>query len=332
MLKVGIIGAGFIAENHAKGLKQVSGAVLAGVVDKIRDKAEKMVKNYGGKVYDSVDDLLGDNEIDIVNICLPSHLHEEYAIKAANAKKHILLEKPISLSLESADRIIKSCKDNGIKLMVGQVMRFWPQYLKIKEIIESGELGDIKMVYACRLGQEPNWGDGWYKDAGKSGGVLMNLVIHDIDFLDFVFGPVESLYGVGAKKPGGGYEDVFVTFKHKNGVKALVDGSMLMTPGYPFTMGFRADGTKGTLEFSYKAGVNLDENAQTSLMLYREGKDPENVPMDNYDPFYKEIQYFVDCVAAGKDPEIVPPRNTREVLRTILSILKSIEKGTVIKL
>ncbi len=318
MLRIGLVGAGFIGKSHAEGMTNTAGVKLVGItVHNDYANRDKLCAQYGCKAYDSYEDMLNSTEIDVIDICVPSHLHEEFAIRAARAKKHILLEKPIAMNLDGATKIVEAAEQNNVRLMVGQTMRFWPEYVKIKELYDRGVLGEVKSVYAARLGQEPNWDNGWYKDPAKSGELMLNLTLHDIDFLHYLLGAAESVYTVGAKDVHGGYNDVKNIFRFKNGSFAMVDGSLTMTPGYPFTMTCRLDGTKATLEFVFKAGVNLDAGAKTTLTLYREGEKPAEVEYETYDPFQNEIAYFADCMNNNRPFDKMTNESVLGVMRSI---------------
>ena len=124
MIKLAIIGAGFIAQAHASAYKQIKNAQIIAVTDKIKETGLKFAKEYNAKFYDSLGELLQDKEINMVDICTPTFTHEDIVVKAAAAKKNIFCEKPLTLTLKSADKMINAVKDNKVKAMVGHVLRF----------------------------------------------------------------------------------------------------------------------------------------------------------------------------------------------------------------
>lgn len=332
MKRIGIVGAGFISGSHAAGILSSDNVSLAGFHSRTRASAEAKVKQYGGRVYDSIDEMISDPEVDIIDICAPSHLHEELGMKVLQAKKPLLLEKPIARTKESAQELVSKARADGTPFMICQSLRFMPAYVAIRKAVNSGVLGKVKLAFAARLGQPPNWGDGWYLDPEKSGGVIFNLTLHDFDFLRSLFGPVESVYGVGVKNERGGYEDVAGSLRFKSGVMAVVDGSLAMTPGYPFTMRMRIDGTEGVLEYQYIGGVNLDENATETLILYKERKAPEHLKMEGPDAFGSLISYFADCVEKGEPTTLCMAEEMVEVIDILNGILKSLETGESVRL
>jgi predicted dehydrogenase len=328
MIKVALFGAGFIANNHAAAYAALPNAKLVAVFDAAEDRAQKLASAQGARAYSSAEKLLAEEEVDIVDICLPTFLHEKFAVMAARKGKHVLCEKPFALTAQAADSMIREAKAAGVKLMVAQVLRFWPEYVEIKRRLDRGELGEIQMVYANRLAQHPNWSE-WFKDPDKSGGGLFDLHLHDIDILRHYFGPVKSAYALGYKAPSGCYNHVSSSLVFKNGVKAVAEGAFQMSEGYPFTMTMRVVGTEGSLEFVLSAGFNLEDlgGASTRLVHFANGKKPEIVKVAQGDGYFNEIEYFVGCVEDGKAPSMMAPEESREVLDIAFAIRRSMESG-----
>jgi len=332
MKNIAILGAGFMGNAHIGGYRRngAKNAQYTAVCDNNREKCDAFAKAHGLRPYYDLNDLLAGERIDIVDICLPSQLHVDFSIRVAKAKKHILLEKPVAFTMDGAKSIFSATRENGVRIMIAQVIRFWPEYQKIREVIRSGEIGDVVTVYAARLGQMPTWGD-WYKDPKVSGETLFNLTIHDIDYLHHLFGEPESVYSAGTKDKMDNYNDVMNIFKFRNGTNAIVDGSLSMTPGYPFTMHMRALGTKGTLEYIFKAGENIGPDAKGSLVKYLPGKVAETLDVPQYDGYGKEIEYFVDCIERGVDTETCNEPSVLLVLNSLLKAKESLLGGMVCK-
>lgn len=330
MIKVALFGAGYVANNHAAAYDTLKNAKLVAVFDTAADRTEKMAAVHGARGYTSAETLFANEDVDMVDICLPTFLHEEYVVMAAKKGKHVLCEKPLALTAEAADNMIGAAKAAGVKLMVAQVVRFWPEYVEIKKRLDRGDLGEIQMVYANRLAQHPNWSE-WFKDPAKSGGGLFDLHLHDIDVLRYYFGPVKTAYAVGYRTPAGCYNHVASSLVFRNGVKAVAEGAYQMSEGYPFTMTMRVVGTKGSLEFVLSAGFNLEnlEAASARLIYFADGKKPELVKVEPGDGYCEEIKYFVGCIAAGKEPQVVTARESREVLDIIFALRRSMETGEV---
>lgn len=330
MIKIGLLGSGMIGNTHINGFLSMKSKIArySAVCDIDVNKRNAFAQEYGLRAFADLNEMLADPDIDAIDLCLPSFMHEEYAVKTARARKHLLIEKPVAFTLDAARNIFATARENNIRVMVAQVIRFWPEYVEIKKICDSGELGDIITVYAARLGQMVTWVD-WYKDPAKSGETLLNLTQHDIDFLHYLLGKPLSVYSAGTRDANNNYNDVMNIFRFACGANALVDGSLSMTAGYPFTMRMRVLGTKGTLEFSYTAGENISSENTSLLMWYRPGEKGEKVEAENYDPYGKEIEYFARCIADGKDPETVSEQSVMQVLTSILAAKDSLIKGEI---
>jgi UDP-N-acetylglucosamine 3-dehydrogenase len=287
MTNVALFGAGFIAGNHAAAYARLNGTKLVAVLDSALDRAEKLASPHGAAAYTDAEALFAREKVDVVDICLPTFLHERYAVMAASKGKHVLCEKPFALTAQAADNMIGAAEKAGVRLMIAQVLRFWPEYVEIKKRLDRGDVGEIQMAYASRLAQHPTWSD-WFKDPAKSGGGLFDLHLHDIDILRHYFGPVKSAYAVGYKSPTGCYNHVSSSLVFKNGARAVAEGAFQMSEGYPFTMTMRIVGTKGTLEFVLSAGFNLENvgGATTRLMYFTEGRQPELVQVEPGDGYF----------------------------------------------
>jgi predicted dehydrogenase len=333
MVRVGILGAGFMGKTHAEAYKQLPNAQIAGIGEVDESLGGEFAKEFACEHYVDAEELIRREDVDIIDVCLPSFLHEKFVIQAAREGKHILCEKPFTLSMESADRMIDAVNKAGVSFMIAQVVRFWPDYMKIKKFSEEGVLGSIKMVYANRLSQQPGWSD-WFKDVNKSGGGLFDLHLHDIDYVYYLLGPAETVYAVGEKDEAGAWNHIVTSLTYAGGARAVVEGSNVMTNGYPFTMVFRVTGSDGTAEFTFSAGSNLEDrdSATNKLVLYSTDKDSEIVPADKKDAYFNEIEYFVQCVDQGIKPEKITPEQSREVLNIIHSIRQSLETNTVVRL
>ncbi len=322
-----------MGKTHGDAYKHLPNVELAGIADTNRQIGTEFSKKYSCRYYADPEALLKERDIDIIDVCLPSFLHEQYVVAAASMGKHILCEKPFGLSMSSVENMVRAVESSGVLFMVAQVIRFWPEYMRIKSLYDERVLGNITVLYANRLSQHPDWSD-WFKDVQKSGGALFDLHLHDIDFVCYLLGEVTSVFATGKKSSNGGWNHVVSWLNFANGSKAVVEGSNVMTHGYPFTMSLRAVGEKATVEFSFCAGFNLEDrsSAKNMLVLYREGSEPEVLRCEQKDAYFNEIEYFVECVATKRKPEIITPRESMKVIRLIHALRESLEKGEIIRL
>lgn len=187
MLGIGIIGAGYFGEDHAKAIAEVDQLQLVASCRLNPEKLQEFVGKYGGKPYTQHQDLLADPSVDAVVIATPHHLHTHIAEDAARAKKHILLEKPMAPTLEECDHIVSIVKEQGVTLMLGHVSHFIPAYRKAKDILESGELGKVVLGSSTisKFWYEPNRRD-WHLDRATGGGMWMSVGMHALDRLTWL--------------------------------------------------------------------------------------------------------------------------------------------------
>lgn len=329
---VAIIGGGFISNIHAQCYKNLGVKIeaMADISEKVR---QEFKEKYNCKTYSSAEEMLKDisDNIDIVDICAPTYLHEELILLALKYNKHIICEKPLSINLNSVDNIISKLKSSDRYLMVAQVLRFWTEYVRIKEWFEDGVFGDIKLVSAMRLAQHPK--SEWFYNPQKSGGGIFELHIHDIDFLCYLFGNVKEVYANGSKDENDSWDFINSSIKFENGISAMAQGVFGITDNYPFTANMKVIGDKATAEYSLSAGVNLDSDGKqsNSLILYRKGKEPIIENIKSKDAYELELEYFIDCVKNNKKPEIVSLDSIKRTIKTINYLIESLESGNIVK-
>lgn len=330
MLKVGIVGTGFMARTHAEAYAQLGTVQVAGFTANNAERGQKVAAEFGGEYFAEYAAMLARDDIQIIDICAPTHVHESLVIQAAEAGKHIICEKPIALSLEEVDRMISATKRANVKFMVAQVLRFWPEYRLVKKIVEEGDLGPIHSISAGRLAQHPDWNP-WFKVAEQSGGALFDIQVHDIDYLYHLLGPVESVYAIGHQSENGAWNHVVSNLNFKNGTRASVEGSAIMPDGFPFSTFLRVVGDKGAIDYRFTAGFNIEnlDSADHHFQLFKQGESPEALKVEQENAFVEQLGYFVDCVLNDREPEFVKPDESRAVLEVMLAIKRSLETGQI---
>jgi len=330
MVKLGILGMGYIGRIHFEAAQKVPEAQVLAVATRRPAELPNACRDL--QVYARAEEMFHDDRLDAVLICLPTYLHEDAVIAAAEAGRHILCEKPMALDAASAERMLKAVQGNGRILMVAQVLRFWPQYACIKQLVDSGELGAIRSITAHRLAKYAPWAD-WFRDPAKSGGCLLDLQVHDIDFIHWLLGHPSSVYTVGIKSAAGSWDHVHTTLNYP-GAQATVEASYLMPEGWPFTTGIHIVGTKGALEYTFRVGANIQERDQAShyfRVCKNDGttREPE---ASTEDAFVAQLRYFVKCVAENQPPRVCPPEETCQIMQVMTASRQSAECGKIISL
>lgn len=333
MFRIAIIGPGLICQTYGEALKSSETVNICAIAGRDTEKGRKMAERFGVPYYTDQDAMYEAERPDGVLICTPTFTHEEMVRRAIVHGVSVMCEKPFVLNAALARELFAAAADAGVRLMVMHVVRFWPEYVKLKRMIDGGELGKIKNVYLNRLSSHPTWAT-WHRDPEKSGGGLYDLNIHDIDYLYHVFGEVESVYSVGAREDSGCYNNVSTVMKFASGVSAVVEGFMDMTGAYGFTTNVRVNGSEAAAEYLNQS-VYLEDGEVAKagkFVFYGKGRAAEVLDVEKYDPYLKEVEYFASCVRDGCETDMVPEADVIAVLEVLEMIVQSLETGDVVKM
>ena len=330
MIKLGIAGMGYIGRIHLEAAQRVPGVQVLAVAT--RGAAGLREAFPGLQVYPTYQELFLDNRLDAVIICLPTNLHEVATVEGVERGLHILCEKPMALDATSAQRMLEAARVQGRILMVAHILRFWPQYVRIKEMIEADEVGSIRSVTAWRLGKYPPW-SGWFRDPAKSGGCLLDLQIHDVDFIHWILGHPQSVYTAGIQAPTRSWDHVHTTLAYPQ-AQVSIEATYLMPDSWPFTTGIRVLGNEAALEYTFCVGANIQEREQASHIFrwYKSNGTVSDLSAPDEDMFTAQLRYFVGCVADRQPPCLCPPEETCQVMQVMTASRQSAESGQVITL
>jgi len=320
MLKVGIIGAGNMGRVHTSGFEQLSQTQVVAVTDTNPEAAERLAHQTGAKVYPDAARLLSDADVDIVAVCTPTVHHHDAVVQAARAGKHIFCEKPLARTLEEGRKMLCAVESAGVKFMVGHVLRFFPEYRRTKELIDSGSVGRPGIARLSRMGVFPA---GWYGDFQQSGGLTLDLLIHDFDFLNWCFGKPQRVYaqGLNQQERTGHVDYALVLVRYKNGVIAHVEGSWAIPEGWYTKFEIAGDG--GLIDFDSR------KTAPLTLQTKQRGTVQES-PVEE-SPYLSELRHFVECVLQNREPEITG-QDALEALKVSLAAVESIQCGKTLTL
>jgi UDP-N-acetylglucosamine 3-dehydrogenase len=323
-MKIGVVGAGFIGAIHLSTYANMPEAEVVGVADARPEVAAAGAATVGARTYSSYEDLIASEEVDMLDICLPTAYHRDLALKAAREGKHVIVEKPLARNLEDAEAIIEGFSGDGGRLFVGHIVRFFPEYAKIKAMIDAGELGTIGVARTSR--RSPfllGWND-WYADWRISGGVMVDLIIHDFDFLRWALGEVERVYAKGVLgREYNRLDYALVTLRFACGAIAHVEGQW----GYPgpFNYSIEVAGSR--------ALVTVDSTEPPSLQLLGgdlgSGESPDVVTGKS--PFQTELEHFIHCAETGEE-SVVEPKDAYEALRIGIATTESAMTGRPVTL
>jgi predicted dehydrogenase len=317
MIRVGIIGLGFMGKMHFGCYRKSADVKIAAICDidenKFKDTsgtagniagADKPLDFTGIELYFDFDEMLKKAKLDAISITLPTYLHKAYTIKALQAGLHVLCEKPMALNEEDCDQMIAAWKASGKILQIGHCIRFWPEYVKAKEIIESGQYGPVKAATFQRLSLTPVWSwDNWLMDGKKSGGAALDLHIHDTDFVQFLFGMPQAISCQAVKGPSGDYDHVVTQYILGKDCVVTAEGGWMMSPSFGFEMSFNI-----VLD---QAVITYDCTRTPAFKVCPAQGDAFTPEVEAGDGYSREIDHFIQAVKGEAVPAITTPDQSR---------------------
>jgi predicted dehydrogenase len=336
----GIIGAGNVSKIHAQAIKEIEKGRLLAVCSKNIDKARALATDFQvDHIYTDYHQMLQRDDVDIVCILTPNSMHTEIGIAAAQAGKHVIVEKPIDISLDKADALINACRKNKVKLGVISQHRFDVSTQFLKDAVAQGQLGKlilgdahIKWYRSQDYYDSGAWRGTWGMDGG---GVLINQGIHTIDLLLHIMGDVESVYGYCSTL---GHERIEVedmataTLKFKNGALGTIIGSSCVYPGLPARL--EVHGTKGSARIEgdqlvlFEVGQGDNGAVKQGIQVETGASDPMAIDSMAHK---LQIQDMIDAIEEDREP-LVTGEEGRKALALILAIYESAKTGKPVKL
>ena len=326
MLNAAIIGLGGISASHRKGyynLEKAGKVRLVAAYDinpeafsshtvtNLGDSADGLSESL--RFYTDLDEMLRNEEIDFVDICIPTYLHKEMSEKMLRLGYHVLCEKPMALTYDDAKEMIRAADESGKELMIGQCLRFYPAFDYIKDVVDTKKFGKLLGATFSRLSPTPTWGwNNWFMKPELSGGCLTDLHIHDIDVIRYLFGEPDGVSS-RATTSVSLYDTVHTSLYYGNvPITAIGDWTL---QGVPFE-------ARAQLNFSL-ATLIFDGN---KLTVYpKDGTDPYEAVLEKISGYESEISYFCDVVEGKISNTKNTARSAAETVRLIEHLRKSVE-------
>jgi predicted dehydrogenase len=328
LMNVALIGCGVMGDSLATCLADVDTARLITVFDPDAEAAAKFGEKHGAEVESDLGGLLNRDDIRGVIIAAPPFLHRELCMSASEAGKDIFVEKPLATTVGDCDAVIAAAESAGIKLMVGLVCRYHPVHGTVKRLVSAGEIGEPIHMYVDRL--TGPWGDIWGKDwrqsREKSGGVLMEINAHEIDFMRHVCGDVETVYAAGGRYVNKtvDYPDVAIlTLRFKNGATGCLQSSIASAHG---RYSGRIDGTEGTIDFPFLSM----QNPTVQVKRFDGELETRQIEVTG-NSVTKELAAWAHAVQHDHEPEITG-RDGRAAVQIAVAAYDSIESGKAVRI
>ncbi len=318
-MKIGVFGLGYMGSTHLKAYQTIPQAEIAAVFSRNPKRLAGDFSDIRGNIgapgeridlsaaakYTDAYEALGNPALEAVDLCLPTYLHAPVAVAALKAGKHVLVEKPLALTGDEAGQMIAVAQENGRVLMAAHLLRFMPQYRVVARMIRANELGPVRAAILWRRSGAPGWSE-WLTDKEKSGGGILDLLIHDVDFCLHAFGAPQAVSATGYEDLARGTDWITATIEYPNIGAVMISGGWHPPKGFPFAMEYTIACERGTLDFS---------SAGTPLTLYGMDGRPQLIDVPKEDGFRVELEYFIDCSIRGVKPELCPPEESAAAVR-----------------
>lgn len=321
--RVGVIGLGFIGRVHLAGLRNIG--VEVHTYDLLPDLTTRAVEEYGATAHTSLESVLG--AVDVVDICTPTDTHAEIALAAAAAGKPVISEKPLARTNEQAEQIVRTFRDAGLPLHVAQVVRFFPEYAAAQRTIAAGKIGRTSVVRLTREGGVPKWST-WLTNATRSGGLILDVMIHDIDYARWIAGDVVRVWAKQFRPTGDDQvpSHAYAILTHVDGAISHITASWARE-GAGFRTSFEIAGSEGLLSYATDEHVPV-RFAPPELAVSGTGMPP--ITLDE-DPYTTELREFLPAIAGGPEPRVTAEDGAAAVAISLAAI-ESSETGRAVDL
>ena len=346
MVGIGLVGIGFMGMTHYLALQRIPGARVTalcssnkarlagdwtGIQGNFGPRGTHMDLSSHGR-FENFEDLLADSSVDLVDLCVPNDAHATLAVRALEAGKHVLVEKPISLTLADADRMLAAAQASGRMLMVAHVLQFFPEFAFLLEAVKSGQYGKLQAAHFTRVISRPDWSSA-IGDAGRNGGPAIDLHIHDTHFVGLLCGVPQAVHSRGTLE---GDTVNYLTTQylyegHQAPAVSAVSGALVMK-SRPFAHGFEAylEGATISLGIADPPGTG----PVSPLVVYAPDgpAHPQLGSGDPLDAFTNELEAAVNAVATGKEYPGLSGELARQALAMRLAEVESVRTGLPVRL
>ena len=332
-MKIGVIGCGGMGTTHYLSLRALSeqeGVEVTCLSDCRKEFLDKAAAYFpNARTYEYGMDLIKNEDLDIVHICLPSYLHAGHAVAALEKGMNVFVEKPVCLTEEDCQTLLEAEKRTGKKVMVGQVVRSFEEYKFLKEAYDTKKYGRLKSMVMQRISGDVRWGfEDWFHDEKRSGSVVLDLHVHDLDFLRYMLGEPDSFDVKATAFPSGMINQIITSYEFGD-TFVTAEGIWDVSPSVKFHADFRACFEEATIDFNSARTPSLiiyrpDGAIETPELKgeYEAESDVADINISNLGPYYTEIKYFLECVRDDKPVEIAP---LIEGVRSVELAIKELE-------
>ena len=336
---VAVVGLGFMGLTHLKAHMQNPSARVVAVCDSVRLPVNGVLAGISGnladgnaiqldpavKAYRSLDEALADPAVELVDLCVPTPQHVPQAVAALRAGKHVVCEKPLARTAEQAREIVAAAQAAKGFFMPAMCLRFWPEWVLLKNAVAEKTFGAALAARFRRVSEAPGWSLGSYFNGAQSGGALLDLHLHDVDFIQFLFGRPQSVFASGLSRFSGAIDHVVTQYRVAGGTAVYAEGSWLMTAGHGFSMAYTVNFERATVDYDSARGTE-------ALKVFEQGQAPRVVSCAGPDGYVTELRYMVEMILAGTPPTVVTVQDGLSAVEICQAEEESIRTGQVVTL
>ena len=335
MIRAGICGCGFMGRTHYSILAERAEVRVVALLDKdparrggdwgrrignLPSRWPEQVGGRGLRAVETIEEMVADPEVDLLVVTLPTYLHAETAVAGLRAGKHVLCEKPMALTSGECRRISEAARRGPGLYMSAQCIRFWPQYAEIKRRVDSGEYGAVRSVVLRRIASPPSYAqDGWLMDHRLSGGAILDLHLHDVDFAHYLMGLPLAVTASGTRGPSGGIDHVSSLWDYGDERIVLLEGGWCYHGGFPFEMFINVRCEGATFQWRMADGP--------AVKMFADGAEPLELRVKDGNGWIEEMDYFLECVRRARQPELCTAESSALSVRLVELERESIERG-----
>jgi predicted dehydrogenase len=328
-VKIGVIGTGTMGKLHLDAWSKINTVSIVAILGRDIEVVDQLSETYECKPFTDIEEFLN-TDVDVIDICLPTHLHKEYVTKTAQKGKHIICEKPLALDLDECSEVLEICRKCNVQLFVGHTLRFFPEYKQAHDLIKRGAIGEPGVVRLSRGGPFPQGKASWYHDKAKSGGVILDLGIHDLDWVRWTFGEVERVMARQVSKmgqDGNPIEYALVTLRMQSGTIANIELSWAKKA---FESAYEIAGNKGMIahndQKSYPIKVELlNDEKQNGVKV----AVPESIGTKT--PLQQQLEHFTKCLENEENP-LVTAEDAVKAVEIAIAAIESVKSGQPVSL
>ncbi len=338
-VNVGVVGLGFMGMTHIRSYQQIPAARIVAVCDAVRLPVNGVLSGVTGnisgsdaiqlgpevKAYRALDEMLANPEVDLVDLCVPTPLHVPQAVSALRSGKHVICEKPLARNGAQAREILKAAQAAKGFFMPAMCMRFWPGWSWLRQAVQENAYGKVLAARFRRVSEPPGWSRDSYFKGDQSGGALLDLHIHDTDFVQFLFGRPLSVYSSGVTKFSGAVDHVITQYQVKGGAVVHAEGTWIMNQGHGFNMAYTLTFERATVDFDLSRGAE-------PLRVFEEGKGAQPLKCEGSDGYVGELTHMVESILKGTPPSTVTGADGCSAVEICEAEEQSVKTGQVVKL